>query len=59
MPTSLQQTDLNLPETSSFQHHHYAGFAPTFGHDVNELDQFYQQIQDIIDQRPKKDILVV
>ena len=34
-------------------------YAPTSGHDDSEVDHFYQQLQEIIDQTPKKDILVV
>ena len=34
-------------------------YAPTSGHDDSEVDHFYQQPQDTIDQTPKKDILVV
>ena len=34
-------------------------YAPTSGHDDNEVDHFYQQLQDTIDQTSKKDILVV
>ena len=34
-------------------------YAPTSGHDDNEVDHFYQQLQETIDQTPKKDILVV
>ena len=33
--------------------------APTSGHDDNEVDNFYRQLQEIINQTPKKDILVV
>ena len=32
--------------------------APTAGHDDNEVDNFYRQLQEIFDQTPKKDILV-
>ena len=35
------------------------GYVPTSGHDDNEADNFYRQLQEIIDQTPKKDILVV
>ena len=59
MPASLQQTDSNPPESSSFQYHHHTVFAPTSGHDDSEVDHLYQQLQEIIDQTPKKDILVV
>ena len=34
-------------------------YAPTSGHDDNEIVNFYRQLQEIIDQTPKKDILVV
>ena len=33
-------------------------YAPTSGHDDSEVDHFYQQLQETIDQTPKKDILV-
>ena len=33
--------------------------APTSGHDGNEVDNFCQQLQEIIDETPKKAILVV
>ena len=32
-------------------------YAQTSVHDVSEVDNFYQQLQEIIDQTPKKDIL--
>ena len=34
-------------------------YAPTSGHDDNEVEQFYQHLPDIIDQTPKKDSLIV
>ena len=34
-------------------------YAPTSGHDDREVDHFYQQLQETIDQTPKKDIMVV
>ena len=33
--------------------------VPTSRHDENEVDNFCQQLQEIIDQTPKNDILVV
>ena len=33
--------------------------APTSGHDDSEVDHFYQQLQETIDQTPENDILVV
>ena len=34
-------------------------YALTSGHDDSELDHFYQQLQETIDQTPKKDVVVV
>ena len=34
-------------------------YAPTSGHDDNEVHNFYRQLQEFIDQTPKKDNLVV
>ena len=34
-------------------------YAIAYGHDDNEVDPFYQQLQKTIDQTPKKDILVL
>ena len=63
MPASLQQTDINPPERTPFNItiiQVYAQFyAPKSGHDDSEVDHFYQQFQETIDQTPKKDILVV
>ena len=33
-------------------------YAPTSNNDTIEVDHFYQQLQETIDQTPKKDILV-
>ena len=34
-------------------------YAPTSDYDDNKIEEFYDQIQNVIDQTPKKDILVV
>ena len=34
-------------------------YAPIYGHDDNEVDLFYQQLQETIDQTLNRDILVV
>ena len=34
-------------------------YAPTTDHDDEEIEDFYDQLQEIIDQTPKKDIIVV
>ena len=59
LPTSLQQTNLNPLESSSFNITIIQVYEPISGHDDNMVDNFYQQLHEIIGQRPKKDILVV
>ena len=34
-------------------------YTPTSDYDDNEIEEFYDQLQNVIDQTPKKDILVV
>ena len=34
-------------------------YAPMSDYDDNEIEEFYDQLQNVIDQTPKKDILVV
>ena len=34
-------------------------YAPTSNYDDNEIEEFYDQLQNVIDKTPKKDILVV
>ena len=34
-------------------------YAPTSGYDDNDIEEFYDQLQNVIDQTSKKDILVV
>ena len=34
-------------------------YAPTSDYDDNKIEEFYDQLQNITDQKPKKDILVV
>ena len=33
-------------------------YVPTSDYDDNEVEEFYDQLQNLIDQTPKKDILV-
>ena len=60
MLISLQQTDIDPPERATpFNITIITVCAQPSGHDVSEVDHFYQQLQETIDQTPKKDILVV
>ena len=56
MPASLQQTDINPPESSSLQYHNHTGLC-------TNIWSWWQWgrplLQETVDQTPKKDILVV
>ena len=47
----LRATPLNITIVQAY--------APTTDHDDEELEDFYDQLQEVLDQTPKKDILVV
>ena len=34
-------------------------YAPTSSYDDSEVDEFYRELQSLVDQTPKQDILVV
>ena len=59
MLTILQQTEINPLDSSSFNITIIQVYALTSGHDDSEVDHFYQQLQETIDQAPTKDILIV
>ena len=59
MSSSLQQAYHHPPEGSPFNITIVQVFAPTSDYDDNEIEEFYNQLQNVIDQTPKKDILVV
>ena len=59
MLPSLQQAHHHLPEGSPFNITMVQAYAPTSDYDDNEIEEFYDQLQNVIDQTPKKDILVV
>ena len=58
VPRGALDQILNLIESVSEGFPSYSN-APTSGHNDSEVDHFYQQLQETIDQIPKKDILVV
>ena len=54
MSPSLQQAHHHVPDITIVQ-----AYAPTSDYDDNEIEEFYDQLQNAVDQTPKKDILVV
>ena len=59
MPTSVQQTDRVHLRAASFNITIIQVYAPTSGHDDTEVDKIYRQLQEIIYQTSKTDVLVV
>ena len=59
MSPSLQQAHHHLPESSPFNITIVQAYAPTSDYNDNKIEEFYDQLQNVIDQTPKKDILVV
>ena len=45
--------------SSDFLQSYYTAYAPTLDHDDNEIEEFYDQLQNVIDQTPEKAFLVV
>ena len=57
-PVSSRLTSIRL-RAAHFHVNIIQVYAPKSGHDDKEVDNFYRQLQEIIDQTPKKDIMVV
>ena len=59
-PVSSRQNQISIRQRAApFNITIIQVYAPTSGHDDCEVHHFYQQLQETIDQTPKKDILVV
>ena len=59
MSPSLQQAHHHSLEGVPFNITIVQAYAPTSDYDDNEIEEFYGQLQNVFDQTPKKDILVV
>ena len=60
MSPSPQQAHHHPPEGNPFQYIVVVQvYAPTSDYDDNETEELYDQLQNVIDQTPKKNILVV
>ena len=57
MSPSLQQAHHHLPEGSPFNITQVQAYAPTSDYDDNEIEEFYDQLQNVIEQTPMKDNL--
>ncbi|XP_071487324.1 uncharacterized protein [Diadema antillarum] len=61
MQTNFQQAHHHTPTGFTLQHHNRASlYAPTTTRSDEEIEDFYHlQVQEVIDETPKKDIIVV
>ena len=59
MPTSLQPTHYHSSEDITVNITIIQAYAPTTDNDDDDIIDFYGQLQEVIDQAPKKDILVL
>ena len=59
MSPSLKQAHYHPPEGIPFNITIVQAYAPTLDYDDNKIEEFYHQLHNVIDQTPKKDILVV
>ena len=57
-PVSSRPTTIR-PKAATFNITIVQAYAPTSDYDDNEIEDFFDQLQNVIDQTPKKDILVV
>ena len=57
-PVSSRLTTIRM-KASPFNITIIQTYAPTTDYDDDDIEDFYDQLQEVIDQAPKKDILVV
>ena len=59
MSSSAQKSHHHPPEAAPFNITIVQAYAPTSDYDDNKIEEFHDQLQNVIDQTPKKDILDV
>ena len=57
MQSQKQQDDLSLFTRQTIQYHGYPSLCPTSTAEEAEVEWFYEDLQDILELTPKKDIL--
>ena len=56
MSPNFKQTRDSAAESKPFQHYHHSGIC---SYDDSDVDEFFRELQSVVDQTPKQDILVV
>ena len=60
MQSQKQQNDLCLFPRQTIQHHHSIQvYAPTSNTEEAEVEQFYEDLEDLLELTPKKDVLFI
>ena len=59
MPSQKRQNDLCSSPRQTIQYHSNAVYAPTSNAEEAEVEQFYEDLQDLLELTPKKDVLFV
>ena len=59
MQSQKRQNDLCLSPRQTIQHHTYTSLCPTSNAEETEAEQFYEDLQDLLEPTPKKDVLFI
>ena len=59
MQSPKQQNDLCSSPWQTIQYHSYQVYAPTSNTEEAEVERFYEDLQDLLEQTPKKDVLFI
>ena len=59
MQSQKQQNDLCLFPRQTIQYHSNPSLCPTSNAEEPEVEQFYEDLQDLLERTPKKDVLFI
>ena len=59
MQSQKQQNDLSLFPRQTIQYHSIQVYAPTTNAEEAEVEWFYEDLQDLLELTPKKDVLFI
>ena len=59
MQSQKRQNDLCLSSRQTIQYHSYQVYAPASNTEETEVERFYEDLQDLLELTPKKDVLFI
>ena len=59
MQSQKQQNDLCLFPRQTIQYHSYPIYAPISNAEEDEVERFYEDLRDLLELTPKKDVLFI